>query len=63
MGGKALLFDDREVYDEIMAAEGPNKYKKLGRKVRNFDFKVWDERKYDIVVEGNKAKFSQNQNS
>ena len=43
-----------------MAAEGPAKYKKLGRKVRNFDSKVWDEKKYDIVVEGNKAKFSQN---
>ena len=57
---KALLFGDREVYDEIMAAESPDKYKKLGRKVRNFDSKVWDEKKYDIVVEGNKAKFSQN---
>ena len=60
MAGKALLFGDREVYDEIMVAEGPDKYKKLGRKVRNFDSKVWDEKKYDIVVEGNKAKFSQN---
>lgn len=60
MAGKALLFGDREVYDEIMAAESPDKYKKLGRKVRNFDSKVWDEKKYDIVVEGNKAKFSQN---
>ena len=25
MGGKALLFGDCEVYDEIMAAEGPDK--------------------------------------
>ena len=35
MAGKALLFGDDEVYDKIMAAEKPNKYKKLGREVRN----------------------------
>ena len=60
MANKALLFGDNEVYDKIMAAEKPNKYKKLGREIRNFDSKLWDAKKYDIVVEGNKAKFSQN---
>ena len=60
MASKALLFGDEETYREIMEAEGPDRYKKLGRRVRNFDSKVWDEKKYDIVVEGNKAKFSQN---
>jgi ribA/ribD-fused uncharacterized protein len=60
MAQKALLFNDAEVYDEIMAADNPRDYKKLGRKIRNFDSKVWDEKKYEIVVEGNKAKFSQN---
>ena len=60
MAQKALLFNDAEVYDEIMAADNPRDYKKLGRKIRNFDGKVWDMKKYEIVVEGNKAKFSQN---
>ena len=60
MAQKALLFNDAEVYDEIMSADNPRDYKKLGRKIRNFDSKVWDTKKYEIVVEGNKAKFSQN---
>ena len=60
MAQKALLFDDKEVYDQIMLADNPREYKALGRKIRNFDGKVWASRKYSIVVEGNKAKFSQN---
>ena len=60
MAQKALLFNDEEVFGEIMAATSPRDYKKLGRKIRNFESKVWDEKKYEIVVNGNKAKFSQN---
>ena len=52
MAQKALLFNDAEVYDEIMSADNPRDYKKLGRKIRNFDGKVWDTKKYEIVVEG-----------
>jgi ribA/ribD-fused uncharacterized protein len=60
MAQKALLFDDMQVYDEIMLADNPRDYKALGRKIKNFDSRIWDSRKYEIVVEGNKAKFSQN---
>lgn len=60
MASKALLFKDDEVYQEIMAANNPHDYKKLGRKVRNFKPELWDAKKSEIVVEGNKAKFSQN---
>ena len=60
MAQKALLFDDKEVFAQIMLADNPRDYKALGRKIRNFDSNVWDVRKYDIVVEGNRAKFSQN---
>ena len=60
MASKAKLFGDDEVYKEIMMAYHPHVYKKLGRKVRGFNPEFWDERKYDIVVEGNKAKFRQN---
>ena len=60
MASKALLFDDNEVYQEIMEASNQHDYKKLGRKVRNFEPEPWDSKKSEIVVEGNKAKFSQN---
>ena len=60
MANKALLFGDEEVFQEIMAADNPHDYKKLGRKIRGFEHTLWDAHKYDIVVEGNKAKFSQN---
>ena len=60
MAHKALLFGDEEVYRQIMAAYHPIEYKKLGRKVRNFKPEPWDSKKSEIVVEGNKAKFSQN---
>ena len=60
MASKAMLFGDEEVLEEIMMAYSPRDHKKLGRKIRGFDPTIWDERKYDIVVEGNKAKFGQN---
>ena len=60
MAGKARLFGDDEVMAQIMTAEHPREYKKLGRKVRNFNQKLWDENKAKIVLEGTLAKFSQN---
>lgn len=60
MAGKARLFGDEETLREIMAAYHPHDYKKLGRKVRNFEPEPWDSKKFEIVVKGNKAKFSQN---
>lgn len=60
MASKARLFDDEEVFQEIMTADNPHDYKKLGRKIRGFEQESWDAKKYDIVVEGNKAKFGQN---
>lgn len=60
MASKARLFGDEDVFNEIMAAYNPFDYKKLGRKIKGFDQEKWDAEKYDIVVEGNRAKFSQN---
>lgn len=60
MASKARLFNDEETLREIMKAYSPADYKKLGRKVKGFDAIIWDEKKLDIVVEGNKAKFGQN---
>lgn len=60
MAQKALLFEDKEIYEMIMAADNPADYKALGRKIRNFDETLWNEHKFQIVVNGNVAKFSQN---
>ncbi len=61
MAQKALLFDDTATYEKIMASDAPHEYKSLGRVVKNFDAAVWDSKKYEIVKNGNLAKFSQNE--
>ena len=60
MAQTAVLFGDKEVLQKIMSADNPAVYKSLGRQIRNFDEKIWNEHKFDIVVNGNTAKFSQN---
>ncbi|NDV60387.1 NADAR family protein [Bacteroides sp. 519] len=59
MGQKAQLFNDQEMFDKILKTKTPFEAKKLGRKVCNFDPKVWGENCFRIVCEGNLYKFSQ----
>jgi len=61
MAGKAKLFNDEEILEKILNAGSPNQAKSLGRKVKNFDAKIWDDHKYEIVKQGNLLKFSQNE--
>jgi len=60
MYAKAMLFNDKETAIKIMQAVHPREMQELGRQVKGYDQKIWDENKYQIVVEGNYAKFSQN---
>lgn len=60
MAQKAILMRDTYTYERIMAADNPNDYKALGREVQHFDAALWDHAKYDVVLQGNLAKFSQN---
>jgi ribA/ribD-fused uncharacterized protein len=60
MGQKALLFNDEEKFEKILSAIHPREIKSLGREVRNFETKIWDEEKYTIVLNGNYYKFTQN---
>lgn len=62
MAQKAVLFNDKKIFDEIMKTANQAKIKKLGRAVVNFDEKTWDTKKYEIVVRGNTLKFTQNKN-
>jgi ribA/ribD-fused uncharacterized protein len=50
-----------EIYYEIREALTPETAKKLGRKVRGFNDKIWDKVKYEIMLAGVYAKFSQNE--
>ncbi len=60
MAEKALLFNDKEIYDQIIESSKPGKVKELGRQVKNFDQKTWEENRFEIVVRGNFHKFNQN---
>lgn len=58
---KAKLFGDEVMAKRILETTRPNNQRKYGRKVKNFKKKVWDEHKWDIVKEGNRLKFEQNE--
>ncbi|MCB9882523.1 MAG: NADAR family protein [Planctomycetes bacterium] len=59
MAGKARLFGDDEHRAAILACAHPGEAKKLGRRVRGFDPARWESARFELVVEGNVAKFSQ----
>lgn len=61
MAGKARLFGDDAMRAEILGADDPAKAKALGRRVTGFDGEAWDAHRFDLVVEGNVAKFTQNE--
>ena len=61
MAQKALLFDDKECFDLIIAANKPAIAKDLGRKAKNFDADRWNAKAFEIVSKGNFQKFSQNE--
>jgi len=60
MAQKALLFEDRKIFEKIISANKPADAKELGRYVIGFDEQVWDDHKFEIVKNGNIYKFNQN---
>eukprot|EP00475_Leptophrys_vorax_P005310 TRINITY_DN13225_c0_g1_i1.p1 TRINITY_DN13225_c0_g1~~TRINITY_DN13225_c0_g1_i1.p1 ORF type:complete len:182 (+),score=37.30 TRINITY_DN13225_c0_g1_i1:153-698(+) len=60
MACKARLFQDDEILQKILASDRPAAMKKLGRAVRNYDDALWSEKRLDVVIQGNIAKFQQN---
>ncbi|TRX88078.1 hypothetical protein FHL15_011028 [Xylaria flabelliformis] len=60
MHHKALLFNDAEIAEAILAvpAPSPKETKSLGRAVRNFDQAVWERERERIVREGSWCKFN-----
>jgi len=68
MAEKARLFNDTKSLEKIMGEKSSMIIKRLGRAVKNrngekwtsIDMKKWDDVRFDVVVRGNFAKFSQN---
>lgn len=60
---KCKLFDPTNIKlkQQILESSDPAFIKKLGRQVKNFDQKIWDQKKFQIMVNILKLKFSQNQ--
>ena len=57
---KAIVFGDYDTAEKILKTKNPKKAKALGREVKNYDDKVWNEMRYKIMVDANKAKYGQN---
>lgn len=60
MAQKAQLFDDQALFQKIVLSQKPGEAKDLGRQIAGFDEQIWNNRRYDIVKQGNIHKFSQN---
>jgi ribA/ribD-fused uncharacterized protein len=58
---KAITFNDADTADRILQARHPREHKALGREVKNFNSKKWDEVKYSLVKSGLREKFLQNE--
>lgn len=62
MHHKALLFEDVEVAKEIMELPyNPKRYKKLGKKVRNYDDSKWSEVRVNLMEDLIRARCEYNE--
>ena len=61
IASKAHLFGDDTALSAILASDYPREQKRLGRHVRHFDHKLWQSECENIVLHGNHAYFSQNE--
>jgi ribA/ribD-fused uncharacterized protein len=59
MASKARLFGDAKALAAILRSTSPSEAKALGRKVQGFDEGRWAAARFDLVTEGNVAKFGQ----
>ena len=60
MHKKAMLFNDILSANKILKEKNPKKQKELGRLVKGYNEKVWEENRFKIVFDGNYYKFTQN---
>jgi len=60
MAEKARLFKDETTRQAILHTDDPGEAQQLGRKVQSFQQDTWLAERFNIVVQGNVAKFKQN---
>ncbi len=60
MYSKAMLFNDYDAANQILAAGSPAEMARIGRRVENFDEELWKEKRFGIVYVANREKFTQN---
>lgn len=58
---KAIRFGDLESAEKIISSKTPKEAKALGRKVKGFDQKEWEEYRYNVVRMASFLKFSKNE--
>ena len=59
---KAMTFDDTTIAMKILLeGSNPKKAKTLGRMVKNYDDDVWNEKRYQVMVDANMYKYSQSE--
>lgn len=56
---KAVIFGDHDIANQIMLEPSAKKQKALGRKVKGFNNKKWNEERQKVVENGNWYKFTQ----
>lgn len=59
MVAKAVAFNDLDTALKVLATPRPQEMKNLGKQIKGFDENKWNTMKYGIVVNGNRAKFTQ----
>ncbi len=57
---KAALFYDWDSATKILQTKSPRKVQLLGREVKGFKEKIWQNASFNVVVQGNLLKFKQN---
>jgi ribA/ribD-fused uncharacterized protein len=57
---KAKLFGDSKACEKVLLASNPGEAKAIGREVIGFNQEVWEHKRFEIVINANLAKFSQN---
>jgi conserved hypothetical protein, ribA/ribD-fused len=58
---KARMFNDTETAKKILKAISPFIHKRLGRNIKGYDDIVWKRECEEVMIEGLRAKFSQNE--
>jgi ribA/ribD-fused uncharacterized protein len=57
---KALCFNDIEIAEKILLTGDPKQVKALGRKIKNFDAAIWNDKCKEAMFIVNVAKYGQN---